>query len=239
MPPQLALLTTAVAASSACNLVLAGFFLILVDAELVRAREQAVEEEDVETWAAAALQRRRALARARRNRRRVQGAEMRPYRPPLPYRRFSFNLNLWADAWVEKRLRFTKAEIALIIPYLRLNEIDWKADGNGYKPSETKALAITLASLAFPLRQHDMISWFGCSASQLSVVKNVVYCYLVSLFRNKLAWDRTRLTMEKMREFAAAVDRLGGGDNVWGWIDGTVLRICRPTEGQRKALFWP
>jgi hypothetical protein len=123
MPAQLALLTTAVAASTACNLVVAGFFLILVDVEFARSRELPVEE-DVETWAAAALQKRRALARARRSRRRVQEAEVRPYKPPLPYRRFSFNLHLWADAWVEKRLRFTKAEIALIIPYLRLDEID-------------------------------------------------------------------------------------------------------------------
>ena len=230
MPHELVLASTAIAAASnACNLLISGFSLIL-HAQSTRADEE--EEEDIEAWAAGALQRRRALARDRRRRREMV---VRHYKPPLPYKRFSFNLNLWADLWVEKRLRFTKAEIALILPYLRLDEIDWKVDGNGYRPSETKALAITLASLAFPLRQHDMIAWFGCSASQLSVIKNVVCCHLVTIFRDRLFWDRARLTMEKMREFAAVIDQHGGGDNIWGWIDGTVLRICRPTEGQRKA----
>ena len=67
------------------------------------------------------------------------------------------------------------------------------------------------------------------------LITNVVCCHLVKIFRNKLFFDRTRLNLAKMRVFAAAIDRLGGGDNIWGWIDGTVQRICRPTEGQRKA----
>jgi hypothetical protein len=37
---------------------------------------------------------------------------------PLPYTRFSFNLDLWADDWVEKRMRFTKAEISFLLPSL-------------------------------------------------------------------------------------------------------------------------
>jgi hypothetical protein len=148
MPHELALASTAVAAASnACNLLISGFSLILLHAQSTRADEEEDEDEDVEAWAAGALQRRRALARDRRRRREVV---VRPYKPPLPYKRFSFNLNLWADLWVEKRLRFTKAEIALILPYLRLDEIDWKVDGNGYRPSETKALAITALPSLLP-----------------------------------------------------------------------------------------
>jgi hypothetical protein len=62
-------------------------------------------------------------------------------------------------------MRFTKAEIAFLLPFLRLDVINWKRDGNNYKPSPTEALAITLARLAFPLRHHDMTDWFGCSRS--------------------------------------------------------------------------
>jgi hypothetical protein len=119
MPHELALVSTAVAASSACNLVIGGFFLILLHAQSTRPR--GVVEEDIEAWAAGASQRRRAVARGRRRRRRE--VVVRPYKPPLPYKRFSFNLNLWADLWVQKRLRFAKAEIALILPYLRLDEM--------------------------------------------------------------------------------------------------------------------
>jgi hypothetical protein len=228
MSHQLAL--TTVGASSALQLAISGLFLILVQAQLTRAREW----QDAEDWAAGALYRRRALARTRRRRRRRE-VEVRPYKPPLPYRRFSFNLDLWSDTWVERRIRFTKVEIAEIIPYLRLDEIDWKRQGNKYRPSPTKALAVTLARLAFPLRHHDMIHWFGCSSSQLSTIANVVCCHLVRFFRNKLFFDRPRLHMRKIREFAAAINELGGGDNIWGWINGTVLRICRPIKGQRKV----
>jgi hypothetical protein len=90
MSSQLALLTTAVGASTACNLAAAGFFLTVVKAAVARARE------DAEHWAAGALRRRRALARLRRIRRRREIA-IRAYSPPLPYTRFSFNLDLWAD----------------------------------------------------------------------------------------------------------------------------------------------
>jgi hypothetical protein len=41
--------------------------------------------------------------------------------------------------------------------------------------------------------------------------------------------------MNKMRDFSAAIDRLGGGDYIWGWIGGTAQRICRPIEEQRKV----
>jgi hypothetical protein len=194
---------TAVGASNAYNLAISGLFLISVQAQLTRARES----QDAEDWAAGTLHRRRALARARRRRRRE--VEVRPYKPPLPYRRFSFNLDLWSDTWVERRMRFTKAEIAEIIPYLRLDGVDWKRQGNKYRPSPTKALTITLARLAFPLRHHDMIHWFGCSSSQLSTIANVIYCYLVRFFRNKLFFVRPRLDIRKIREFAAAINELG------------------------------
>src|SRR2546423_1018674 len=73
------LVLTAVGASCAYNLAISGLFLILV---------QAQESQNAEDWAAGTLHRRRALAGARRRRREV---EVRPYKPPLPYRRFSFN----------------------------------------------------------------------------------------------------------------------------------------------------
>jgi DDE superfamily endonuclease len=132
-------------------------------------------------------------------------------------------------------MRFTPEEIAVILPYLCLDEIDWKINGNGYQPSQTKALAITLCRLAFPLRLFDMIKWFGCSGPQLSVITNVVCVHLARKFRNHLFFDRRRLTMNKMRQFSVATDGLGGSDKVWGWIDGTVQRICRPKDNQRRV----
>ena len=50
----------------------------------------------------------------------------------------------------------------------------------------------------------------------------------------EIFFDRGRLTMNKLRQFSGAINRLGGGDNICGWIDGTMQKIRRPVEGQRK-----
>ena len=44
----------------------------------------------------------RRLASEREERRRE--VQPRPYQPPLPYTRFSFNIDVWEDAWVKKRM---------------------------------------------------------------------------------------------------------------------------------------
>jgi hypothetical protein len=36
-----------------------------------------------------------------------------------------------------------------------------------------------------------------------------------------------------MEEFSITIDRLGGG----GWIDGTIQRVCRPTDDQRPLYI--
>jgi hypothetical protein len=53
MSHELALVSTAVTASSACNLVTSGFFLILLHTQSTRACE--VVEEDIKAWVAGAL----------------------------------------------------------------------------------------------------------------------------------------------------------------------------------------
>jgi hypothetical protein len=79
------------------------------------------------------------------------------------------------------------------------------------------------------------MDWFGCSRSQLSIIFNDVVIFLFQRLRNKLFFDRRRLTQRRMEWFARAIERQGGGDRVWGWIDGTINRICRPTDDQREC----
>jgi hypothetical protein len=57
---------------------------------------------------------------------------------------------------------------------------------------------------------------------------------LVATFQEKLYWDYRRLTLERLWGFAAAIERTGGADGVWGFIDGTQRRICRPEDDQRS-----
>jgi hypothetical protein len=76
------------------------------------------------------------------------------------------------------------------------------------------------------------MEWFGCSRSQLSAIFNDVAIFLFQRFRNTL-FDRRRLTQRRIEWFARAIERQRG-DRVEGWIDGTINRICRPTDDQRE-----
>jgi hypothetical protein len=137
---------------------------------------------------------------------------------------------MMTDEWIKKRMRFTSAEIERILPLLHLEEIQWS---HGYRPSAEKALCIFLARLSWPLRLYDMMDWFGCSRSQISTIFNDVAVFLYQRFKTRLFFDRRRLIQRRMEWFARAIEQQGGGDRVWGWIDGTISRICRPIDNQR------
>jgi hypothetical protein len=60
-----------------------------------------------------------------------------------------------------------------------------------------------------------------------------VVLHLQNRFENFMFWDPKRLTIEALQRYAAHIDAAGGGDLIWGYIDGTIRKICRPTRNQR------
>lgn len=180
-------------------------------------------------------------ARRRLLQRRLQGIRRReerarnrvqPYRIPLPYTRFQFNLALWDDAWIKQRTRMTREEIFTILPYLRLEEITWSSR---YNPSIEKAFVILLYLLSWPLRLCDIMEQLGCSRSQLSSIFNDICLHLWRTFKQILLWNHHRLTLRELQEYRDAITQHSGGDRVWGWIDGTIIKIARPSEDQRAS----
>lgn len=60
--------------------------------------------------------------------------------------------------------------------------------------------------------------------------------FLFERYGKLLKFDASRLTSLKLQEFAAAIHAKGGAlDNCFGFIDGTVRPISRPTINQRTA----
>jgi nuclease HARBI1 len=186
---------------------------------------------DNSSWAAQELLRRRHRAAQRRRERRTQRTQ--PYRPPLEYNRIPWTLDELSDNWVKAKLRFSRDEFYVILPLLRLDEIDWARDGNRYKPSQEKVLAVILFRLSWPTRLQEAIETFRISRSQISTIFNVAVTFLSRRFQSILFFDRQRLTMNKMREYATAISAHGGTDSVWAFVDGTDFEICRPTDNQR------
>lgn len=129
--------------------------------------------------------------------------------------------------------RFSRTEILRILPFLALNEISWAA---GNQPSEEFALCVLLARMAYPLRYSDLIPLFGRSPSYMSSMCTDVVTHIQRRFEKFLFWDHRRLTVERLKIYAKHIERAGGTNMIWGYIDGTLQRICRPTNNQR--LFY-
>jgi hypothetical protein len=99
---------------------------------------------------------------------------------------------------------FQAAELDQVLPLLQLHDVQWSYD---YRLSPQKALCIFLGRLSWPLRLHDVMHWFGCSRSQLSTLFNDAVIFLFQRFRNKLFFDRRRLTQRRMEWFVRAIER--------------------------------
>ncbi|OJD27217.1 hypothetical protein ACJ73_01382 [Blastomyces percursus] len=153
------------------------------------------------------------------------------YRPPVPIMsQFEFESDALADEFIVAKFRFTKDEIRIILPYMRLEMIEWLAR---YQPSSEMALCIVLARLAYPHRYQDLTSIFGRSASFLASIFNDTVQHLTDRFRDLLLWDCDRLTLEKLKFYCHYIEQRGGGDSIWGYIDGTLQPITRPNVDQR------
>ena len=61
---------------------------------------------------------------------------------------------------------------------------------------------------------------FGRSQSWLSTVFNDVVQFLYHRFKDILEWHPL-LTYSQLQGFASAIEAQGGGERIWGFVDGT------------------
>ncbi|XP_066928992.1 uncharacterized protein [Clytia hemisphaerica] len=98
-----------------------------------------------------------------------------------------------------------------------------------------EAFCIFLRRFAYPCRYSDMISCFGRSVPELSMISNYIVEHIYSQFGDKLSdFNQPWLAPAKLQEYADAIHAKGAAlQNCWGFVDGTVRPICRPGEHQR------
>lgn len=75
---------------------------------------------------------------------------------------------------------------------------------------------------------------FGKSRTWQSVIFNDVVTHLITRYEEKLHWDTQRLTYQQLQSYAEYVGAHGRGASIWGFVDGTLKMICRPSRGQRS-----
>jgi hypothetical protein len=91
--------------------------------------------------------------------------------------------------------------------------------------------------LSYPGRYKQFMDHFGRSRAWLSSVFNDTITHLVLRYRDKLFWDPHRLTLQTLQRYAHATQEAGGVSRVWGWIDGTIRPICRPSTVEQRP-YW-
>jgi hypothetical protein len=111
----------------------------------------------------------------------------------------------------------------------------------GYTVQATDALAVTLARMAYPIRLSSLrrtieVNW---SNSKLSMVIQGVVKYVTAAFRDLIEFDQRFLQdPQTVADFAAAVHGASAFQipyaHIVGFIDGTVINVCRPTIDQES-----
>lgn len=97
-----------------------------------------------------------------------------------------------------------------------------------------EALAIVLGRLAYPGRLYTLSLLFGRSESALSRIIFEVIVFIATRWSKVLEFDHVRMTPQVLQQFSQSVHNAGSPlDCCFGFIDGTMRPVCRPTIGQR------
>lgn len=129
--------------------------------------------------------------------------------------------------------RFEKADIPVLADVLGLPDIIHCYQRTTARKVE--GLCMLLRRLAFPCRYADMIPMFGRPVAELSLITNEVLDFIYATHGHRLTqWNERLFSPGNIQIYAEAIERKGAAlSNCFGFIDGTVRPICRPTKHQR------
>ena len=144
-----------------------------------------------------------------------------------------FDLDTESEGSCISMFRFTKEEIRRLCvllqfpgPTMSKYHVSWTTE---------EGLCIVLRRLAYPCRLDDLVPIFGRWKQDLSIIINSVCTHICSTWSRLLtdfshaAW----YTPERLQAYSDAVSRRCPLSNCWGFIDGTVRAIFRPSVAQK------
>ena len=153
--------------------------------------------------------------------------------PPVHYNYPRFAIEHYTDDDFKKNFRFTKEHVKELRSLLLLKE-NYKS-GSRLLWTGEEGLCVVLRRLAYPNRLCDLVPMFGRHVTELSVIFNVMLEEIHRKHHDKL--ESVQQPWVHHEEFAEAIAAKGSIlTNVWGFIDGTQGRLCRPHIGQ-ESIF--
>ena len=81
----------------------------------------------------------------------------------------------------------------------------------------------------------DDLSLFGRSQTWQSVIFNDVVTYLIAQYAAKVIWDSHQLTYKQLKTYANHIG-FYSHTYIWGFIDGILKVICRPSRHNRGSI---
>ena len=98
-----------------------------------------------------------------------------------------------------------------------------------------EAFCVFLNRFAYPIRYGTMIPLFGRSVPELSIITYKILNHIHNNFSRLFSgFNHPWMTPNSLEEYANIVHNKGAAlDFCWGFIDGTVRPVCRPTRNQR------
>ena len=153
--------------------------------------------------------------------------------PDFPYELYpEFNLNEMDEDECLAEFRFRKQDILILADILQIPQrfvCEQRSICDGLT-----GLCMLLKRLSYPCRLGDMISRFARPVPVISMITNTVIDYIYSQHGHRITtWNHVMMNPEKLQIYANAISAKGAPlDRCFGFIDGTLVRICRPGKNQ-------
>ena len=153
--------------------------------------------------------------------------------PPFSYKNYErFKLENIEDPECKSDFRVHKNDLVVLAEALQLPE---KFICHQRTTADNiEGLSILLRRMAFPCRFSDMIPRFGRPVAELSMIYSEVLNFIYDAHGHKLTqWNHDLLNPQSLESYADAISSKGAAlENCFGFIDGTVRPISRPSENQ-------
>ena len=152
-----------------------------------------------------------------------------------PYWDFErFDLENFDDAQCLTDFRIRKNDIFCLKECLQLPE---NIDCSSRSACESvEGLRIFINRLSYPCRCTDIIPLFGRNPTEICLTFNEILDFIYQHHHHRLqSWDLNFLQALLQQSYADAVSQKGAPlNNCFGFVDGTLIFICRPSLNQRQ-----
>ena len=150
-----------------------------------------------------------------------------------PYWNYNkFNLEELDDSETWTEFRFLKNDLYTVKEALGIP--DNFRTSNRLLVDGIEGLCIFLKRLAYPCLYYEFMTRFGRPVPQYCIIFHGIMDQIYERFKHLLTdFNVPFLSPKKLDEYADAIKRKGAAlNNCFGFIDGTVRRICRPRRDQ-------